>query len=149
MDEPFSALDPITRDQLQQEVLELQDEFHKTIVFVTLDMDEALKIADKIAVLHDGEIIQHDVPEEILKHPANDYVREFVGNNRLWQSPEYLYAKDVMRTDVALIGTKRSPASLKLKTIMKLIYMEIIREHFIRQCYKWKVKIIPIRLKKL
>jgi osmoprotectant transport system ATP-binding protein len=110
MDEPFSALDPITRDQLQQEILKLQDELHKTIVFVTHDMDEALKIADKIAVLHNGEIIQYDVPEEILKHPVNDYVREFVGNDRLWQSPEYLYAKDVMRTDVALIGTKRSPA---------------------------------------
>ncbi|MEA3423318.1 MAG: betaine/proline/choline family ABC transporter ATP-binding protein [Bacillota bacterium] len=110
MDEPFSALDPITRDQLQQEFLKLQDEIHKTIVFVTHDMDEALKIADKIAVLHNGKIIQYDVPEEILKNPVDDYVREFVGNDRLWQLPEYLYAKDVMRTDVAFISTKRSPA---------------------------------------
>lgn len=110
MDEPFSALDPITRDQLQQEVLKLQDELHKTIVFVTHDMDEALKIADRIAVLKDGEIIQYDTPEEILKNPVNDYVREFVGNDRLWQSPEFLYAKDIMRTNVALISKKRSPA---------------------------------------
>jgi osmoprotectant transport system ATP-binding protein len=110
MDEPFSALDPITRDQLQQEILKLQDELHKTIVFVTHDMDEALKIADRIAVLKDGEIIQYDTPEEILKNPVNDYVREFVGNDRLWQSPEYLYAKDIMRKNVTLIGTHRSPA---------------------------------------
>jgi len=110
MDEPFSALDPITRDQLQQEILKLQDELHKTIVFVTHDMDEALKIADRIAVLKDGVIIQYDSPEEILKNPANEYVREFVGNDRLWQSPEFLYAKDIMRTNLALIGMKRSPA---------------------------------------
>ena len=110
MDEPFSALDPITRSQLQQEILKLQDELHKTIVFVTHDMDEALKIADRIAVLKDGEIIQYDTPEEILKNPKNDYVREFVGNDRLWQSPELLYAKDIMRTNVTLIGMKRSPA---------------------------------------
>lgn len=110
MDEPFSALDPITRDQLQQEILSLQDELHKTIVFVTHDMDEALKIADRIAVLKDGVIIQYDTPEEILKNPINDYVREFVGPNRLWQSPKYLYAKDIMRTNVALISKKRSPA---------------------------------------
>lgn len=110
MDEPFSALDPITREQLQNEVLKLQDELHKTIVFVTHDMDEALKIADRIAVLKDGEIIQYDTPEEILKNPVNDYVREFVGNDRLWQSPEYLYAKDIMQKNMALIGMKRSPA---------------------------------------
>lgn len=110
MDEPFSALDPITRDQLQQEILTLQDELHKTIVFVTHDMDEALKIADRIAVLKDGEIIQYDTPEEILKNPLNDYVREFVGNDRLWQLPEYLYAKDIMRTKMAIIGKNRTPA---------------------------------------
>jgi len=112
MDEPFSALDPITRDQLQQEILKLQDELHKTIVFVTHDMDEALKIADRIAVLKDGEIIQYDTPEKILKNPVNDYVREFVGNHRLWQSPEFLYAKDIMRTNPTLIGQKRSPAQV-------------------------------------
>lgn len=110
MDEPFSALDPITRDQLQQEILKLQDELHKTIVFVTHDMDEALKIADRIAVLKDGEIIQYDTPEEILKNPVNEYVREFVGNDRLWQSPEFLYAKDIMRTNVVRVSLKRSLA---------------------------------------
>jgi len=110
MDEPFSALDPITREQLQQEILKIQDELHKTIVFVTHDMDEALKIADRIAVLKDGEIVQYDTPEEILKNPVDSYVREFVGNDRLWQSPEFLYAKDFMKHNATLIGTKRTPA---------------------------------------
>ena len=92
MDEPFSALDPITRDQLQQEVLELQDELYKTIVFVTHDMDEALKIADKIAVLHDGGIIQYDVPEEILKHPVNDYVMSILNDEAFENYPKVVEA---------------------------------------------------------
>ncbi|MCK9175880.1 MAG: betaine/proline/choline family ABC transporter ATP-binding protein [Desulforhopalus sp.] len=99
MDEPFSALDPITREQLQQEILALQDELHKTVVFVTHDMDEALKIADRIALLKDGEIVQYSTPEELLRNPVNEYVREFVGNDRLWQTPEFLYARDIMRTN--------------------------------------------------
>ncbi len=110
MDEPFSALDPITREQLQQEILALQDELHKTIVFVTHDMDEALKIADRIALLKDGEIVQYSTPEELLRNPVNEYVREFVGNDRLWQTPEFLYARDIMRTNVARISMKRTAA---------------------------------------
>ncbi|MBM9519175.1 betaine/proline/choline family ABC transporter ATP-binding protein [Desulforhopalus vacuolatus] len=110
MDEPFSALDPITREQLQQEILALQDELHKTIVFVTHDMDEALKIADRIALLKDGEIVQYSTPEELLRNPVNEYVREFVGNDRLWQTPEFLYARDIMRTNVTRISMKRTAA---------------------------------------
>jgi osmoprotectant transport system ATP-binding protein len=110
MDEPFSALDPITRDQLQLEIIKLQEDLHKTIVFVTHDMDEALKIGDKIAVLKDGKILQYDTPEGILKSPKDDYVREFVGAHRLWQSPEYLYAKDLMRKNFASVGINRSTA---------------------------------------
>lgn len=110
MDEPFSALDPITREQLQLEILKLQDELKKTIVFVTHDIDEAIKVGDRIAVLKDGKIIQCDTPEEILKNPVNDYVEEFVGSNRLWQSPEFLFAKDLMLTDVTTLGMQRSTA---------------------------------------
>lgn len=96
MDEPFSALDPITRIQLQDELVDLQDKFKKTIVFVTHDMDEAIKIADKICIMHQGEIIQYDVPENILKNPINDFVSEFIGKNRIWSSPEFIKAKDIM-----------------------------------------------------
>lgn len=96
MDEPFSALDPITRIQLQDELVDLQDKFKKTIVFVTHDMDEAIKIADKICIMDKGEIVQYDVPENILKNPINDFVSEFIGKNRIWSSPEFIKAKDIM-----------------------------------------------------
>lgn len=96
MDEPFSALDPITRSQLQDELLDLQSQLKKTIVFVTHDMDEAIKIADKICIMKDGEIIQYDTPENILKNPYNEFVSEFVGKNRIWASPEFIKAEDIM-----------------------------------------------------
>jgi osmoprotectant transport system ATP-binding protein len=96
MDEPFSALDPITRVQLQEELIDLQSKLKRTIVFVTHDMDEAIKIADKICIMNKGEIIQYDTPENILKNPINDFVNEFIGKNRIWSSPEFIRAKDIM-----------------------------------------------------
>lgn len=96
MDEPFSALDPITRLQLQDELIDLQYKLKKTIVFVTHDMDEAIKIADKICIMNQGEIVQYDTPENILKNPCNDFVSEFIGKNRIWSSPEFIRAKDIM-----------------------------------------------------
>ncbi|MCC5912078.1 MAG: betaine/proline/choline family ABC transporter ATP-binding protein [Clostridiaceae bacterium] len=117
MDEPFSALDPITREQLQEELLKLQDELQKTIVFVTHDMDEALKLGDRIAVMKDGRVIQFDTPENILKNPINDFVEYFVGKDRLWKSPEMLYARDIMVKKPATISLQRTPA--KALEIMK------------------------------
>ena len=78
MDEPFSGLDPLIRRQMQDEIVELQDKLQKTIVFVTHDLTEALKLGDRIAILHDGETAQIGTPEEIVTQPADDYVREFV-----------------------------------------------------------------------
>ena len=83
MDEPFSALDPISREQLQDELSNLQENIKKTIVFVTHDMDEAIKIADNIVLMKDGEVVQVGSPDEILRHPANDFVKEFIGEKRL------------------------------------------------------------------
>ena len=96
MDEPFSALDPMSRVALQDELLKLQEKLHKTIVFVTHDMDEAIKLADKIAIFDNGELVQYDVPENILKHPANDFVKNFVGKKRIWTSPKYIKVEDIM-----------------------------------------------------
>lgn len=98
MDEPFSALDPMSRTALQEELLRLQRKFHKTIVFVTHDMDEAIKLADKIAIMDSGKLIQYDSPENILKHPVNDFVENFVGHKRIWNSPEFIKVKDIMIT---------------------------------------------------
>jgi len=83
MDEPFSALDPISREQLQDELIRLQHELKKTIVFVTHDMDEAIKIADHIVLMKDGEVVQQGKPEAILRHPANEFVKSFVGEKRM------------------------------------------------------------------
>jgi len=83
MDEPFSALDPISREQLQDELLRLQQELKKTIVFVTHDMDEAIKIADRIVLMKGGEVVQQGSPESILRRPANEFVASFVGKKRL------------------------------------------------------------------
>ena len=99
MDEPFSAVDPITRTVLQDELISLQAKVKKTIVFVTHDIREAIKMADKVCLMNEGRIVQYDTPENLLKDPANDFVTDFVGDNRIWQSPEYIRAKDIMITD--------------------------------------------------
>src|SRR5690625_3121597 len=96
MDEPFSALDPISREQLQEELNRLQKEIKKTIVFVTHDMDEALKIADKIVLMRDGQIIQAASPEEILRRPTNEFVKNFIGKKRLKEAKETPAVTEVM-----------------------------------------------------
>ena len=78
MDEPFSGLDPLIRRQMQDELIELQADLQKTILFVTHDLDEALKLGDRIAIMRDGKIIQTGIPEEVVTTPIDDYVREFV-----------------------------------------------------------------------
>ena len=80
MDEAFSALDPLIRVQLQDELLELQSRMHKTIVFITHDLDEALKLGGRIAIMKDGAIVQIGTPEDILTNPADQYVEDFVEN---------------------------------------------------------------------
>ena len=83
MDEPFSALDPISREQLQDELRNLQQQIQKTIVFVTHDMDEALKIADHMIVLRAGRVEQTGTPKELIHEPANEFVRQFIGQERI------------------------------------------------------------------
>ena len=80
MDEPFSALDPLIRTKLQDELLELQERLHKTIIFVSHDLEEALKIGNRITIMEGGRIVQSGAPEDIVLSPANDYVRDFIAN---------------------------------------------------------------------
>jgi osmoprotectant transport system ATP-binding protein len=82
MDEPFGAIDPITRARLQSEFLKILQSLRKTIVFVTHDIDEAIRMGDRIAILRDGALVQYDTPEAILAHPASAFVEEFVGADR-------------------------------------------------------------------
>ena len=96
MDEPFGALDPITRDTLQDLVKDLQ-KVRKNVYFVTHDMDEAIKLADKICIMSKGQIVQYDTPDNVLRYPANDFVREFIGQNRLIQDrPNMRTVEDAM-----------------------------------------------------
>ena len=80
MDEAFSALDPLIRVQMQDELLKLQEKMQKTIIFITHDLDEAIKLGDRIAIMKDGEVVQVGTPEEILTDPANHYVSRFTEN---------------------------------------------------------------------
>src|SRR5579859_2113051 len=82
MDEPFGAIDPITRERLQDDFLRLHREVRKTIIFVTHDIDEAIKMGDKIAIMRDGHLVQYDTADEILANPADDFVASFVGADR-------------------------------------------------------------------
>lgn len=109
MDEPFGALDPITREQLQDELLRIQAEMHKTIVFVTHDMDEALKLGDRIAVMKGGELLQLDTPDQLLSNPSHGFVEEFIGKNRIYLNPDYIPVTDIMRDNPALTLPSKTP----------------------------------------
>jgi len=108
MDEPFGAIDPITRGRLQQEFLRIQQRLRKTILFVTHDIDEAIRMGDRIAILRAGRIVQHDTPEAILARPADAFVEEFVGTDRVLKRLSLLSvgahadADCEARTDVSL-----------------------------------------------
>ncbi|HZK24985.1 MAG TPA: ABC transporter ATP-binding protein [Oscillospiraceae bacterium] len=110
MDEPFGALDPITRDQLQGELKKLQAQLRKTIIFVTHDMDEALKLADRIVLMRDGEIVQTASPDEILRNPADKFVASFLGKDRLLRSPDAVKVEEVMISDPVTIEYNRGLA---------------------------------------
>ncbi|EHL18116.1 glycine betaine/L-proline transport ATP binding subunit [Peptoanaerobacter stomatis] len=109
MDEPFGALDPITRENLQTLVKNLQVELGKTFIFVTHDMDEALLLADKIAIMDNGQVIQYDTPQNILKSPANDFVKNLLGEKRLDHAKfDYLPVEEVMIRNPKSINYKKT-----------------------------------------
>ena len=106
MDEPFSGLDPLIRREMQDELVSLQSELGKTIVFITHDLNEALKLGDRIAIMRDGEIIQEGSPEEIVTLPTDDYVTEFV---RDVSRAKVIQAKAIMREPDAVVYERQGP----------------------------------------
>ncbi len=110
MDEPFSALDPISREQLQDELVKLQEEICKTIVFVTHDMDEALKLSNRIVIMKDGQIVQIDTPDRILRHPKDKFVREFIGEKKINAQIGEPIAVDLMQDRIVTIEPHRGLA---------------------------------------
>jgi len=111
MDEPFGALDPITRDNLQDEFLELQEQIDTTILFVTHDIDEALKMGDRIAIYNNGGIVQYATPQEILTNPANQFVKDFLGSDQFLKELKFLNVEEVMNTDGSITGKSISELS--------------------------------------
>ena len=107
MDEPFSALDPIVRREIQFEFLQIQRKLNKTVLFITHDIDEAFKLGDTVAIMRDGRVIQVDTPEEMSANPADDYVRSFIeGADR----SQVLTAKNIMTVPTCLIRARNDPA---------------------------------------
>src|SRR5216684_4481401 len=96
MDEPFGALDAITRGRMQDELMRIQHDVHKTILFVSHDIEEAFKLGDMIAVLHDGHLMQLGTPVELLANPANEFVRKLVGADSILRQLEYLPVTDAL-----------------------------------------------------
>lgn len=94
MDEPFGAIDAITREKLQNELLNLHDEIHNTIIFVTHDIQEAFKLGAKVIVMDQGRVQQYDDPANIVLHPANDYVRRLIGTKDIFDRLRVLYVEN-------------------------------------------------------
>ena len=107
MDEPFGALDPITRDTLQEELKDLQQKLNITTVFVTHDMEEAIKLADQIVFMDKGDIVQMDSPEEMLRNPKADIIRQFMGKHTKQNNTIELTCGEIMKTNVLKVDSKR------------------------------------------
>ena len=99
MDEPFGAIDPINRVIIQDEFLKMQAQIRKTILFVSHDIDEAVKMADRIAIFRNGRLVQYDTPDTILAHPASEFVSDFVGGDRTLKRLQLLTVRDAMIAD--------------------------------------------------
>lgn len=117
MDEPFGAIDPINREVIQDEFLKMQREIHKTIMFVSHDIDEAVKMADKIAIFRDGNLIQYDSPDMILSHPADQFIADFVGSDRTLKRLRLLSVADALETERP--SMKRDDDLSTAKKVMK------------------------------
>lgn len=128
MDEPFGALDPITRESLQNEIKKLQQKLNKTVVFVTHDMDEAIKLADVIVIMKDGKIVQADSPEHLLSKPTNDFVAEFIGKHRISNGSYVEKVADVMKNSPVTVTKEKGPeeslALMKMKGVSTVIIVD-------------------------
>ena len=125
MDEPFGALDPITRDRLQLEFLRLHQEVRKTVIFVTHDIDEAIKLGDRIALLRQGGVLaQYDTPDGLLAHPADDFVARFVGADRGLKRLALRRLGEIELEAVTATGGPSAPASTTLRDALSLMMSE-------------------------
>lgn len=113
MDEPFGAIDPITRSRLQDEFLKIQGKLKKTIAFVTHDINEAIKMGDRIALMRKGTLVQYGEPSELLYSPENEFVQDFVGSDRVLKGMRLHKAKDVMQEPPLTIRSNDTPQNVR------------------------------------
>lgn len=127
MDEPFGACDPIAREALQDELKNMQNRFKKTVIFVTHDMDEALKLADRIVIMRQGKIVQAGTPEQILRQPADSFVESFIGKNRI-NNPSLLSVEQVMKNNPVTVspdcGLAECVALMKRKKVDTVLVVD-------------------------
>jgi len=116
MDEPFGAVDPLNRERLQTEFARIQRSLRKTVIFVTHDVDEAIRLADHIVLMRDGRLQQYATPEEILDHPANKFAHDFMGADRALKRLGRVRVSESMRTDVPSLSGGRSPETLAARS---------------------------------
>jgi osmoprotectant transport system ATP-binding protein len=125
MDEPFGAIDPIVRTRLQDEFLRLQHELRKTVVFVTHDVDEAIKVGDRIAILREGgRLAQYDTPQRILEHPVDDFVADFVGRDRALKALSLRTLGELELAPSSGDGLPRLPAETNLRDALAVLIAE-------------------------
>ena len=124
MDEPFGAIDPITRDRLQDDFLRLHREVRKTIIFVTHDIDEAIKMGDRIAIMRDGRLVQLDTPDNLLAAPADEFVADFVGADRGLKRLRVWTLNDLELDPHIAAGLPSAPASTTLRDALSLMLTE-------------------------
>lgn len=117
MDEPFSALDPLSREKLQDDLIRLQSEIHKTIVFVTHDISEALKLGDRICLMNEGHIEQIGTPDAFINHPNNEFVKSFIGDN----ANHVTYVRNYIESDRNIVTTAAIDANASAKEMFILL----------------------------
>lgn len=137
MDEPFGALDPMTRESLQDEIKNLQQTLGKTIVFVTHDIDEAIKLADKIVIMRAGQLVQVGTPDDILRNPANDFVEEFIGKERLIHArPHIQTVEQIMSTNAVTITNDKSlPEAIQIMKEHRVDSLLVVDENKVLKGY--------------
>jgi osmoprotectant transport system ATP-binding protein len=123
MDEPFGAVDPLNRDRLQVEFAKIQRELKKTVVFVTHDVDEAIRLADKIALMRMGHLEQYDTPEALLDHPASKFVHDFVGADAALKRLGRVRVEDVMRTSVPVAHDGGAAIEIAAEQPARFVYL--------------------------
>lgn len=128
MDEPFGAIDPITRSKLQDEFLKIQAKIKKTIAFVTHDINEAIKMGDKIALMRQGELVQYADPATLLGSPKDEFVRNFIGADRVLKGLRLLRAKDVMQTPPLTVTVGEDPVQVKARMESQKLLWSMLTE---------------------